>query len=42
MVAFSAMGVIITSAAQEIFPDVESSLLWDPVFILSKLLSPEP
>jgi hypothetical protein len=35
MTAFSAMGVIITSASKVIMPEVEISKLWDPVFILS-------
>ncbi|MFO0725991.1 MAG: NCS1 family nucleobase:cation symporter-1 [Myxococcota bacterium] len=40
MVAFSAMGVIITSATQAILSGVDVSKLWDPVFILSQLTSP--
>lgn len=42
MVLFSAMGVIITSAAQEILKGVDASKLWDPVFILSQLTSATP
>ena len=42
MVAFSAMGVIVTSASKEIMPGVEISKLWDPVFILSQLTSEKP
>ncbi|HEY8210580.1 MAG TPA: NCS1 family nucleobase:cation symporter-1 [Myxococcaceae bacterium] len=41
MVAFSAMGVIITSAAQAIFTGLPASELWDPVKILALLTSPE-
>ncbi len=39
MLAFSAMGVVITSASQAILKGVETSKLWDPVFILSQLTS---
>ncbi len=39
MIAFSAMGVVITSATQAILKDVEVSKLWDPVFLLSQLTS---
>jgi nucleobase:cation symporter-1, NCS1 family len=42
MVAFSAMGVIITSASQAILHNVDVSKLWDPVFILSQLTSSVP
>lgn len=40
MIAFSAMGVVITSAAQAILKGADLSKLWDPVFILSQLTSP--
>ncbi len=39
MVAFSAMGVVITSAAQAILHGHDVSQLWDPVFILAQLTS---
>ena len=41
MLAFSAMGVMITSASQAIFtaPEVQSKL-WDPVFLLAEMTSP--
>ncbi|MBL8920365.1 MAG: NCS1 family nucleobase:cation symporter-1 [Myxococcaceae bacterium] len=42
MIAFSAMGVVITSAAQAILKGVDVSKLWDPVFILAQLTSPNP
>ncbi len=42
MIAFSAMGVIITSAAQAILKGADLSKLWDPVFILSQLTSSVP
>jgi NCS1 family nucleobase:cation symporter-1 len=42
MIAFSAMGVVITSAAQAILSGVDVSKLWDPVFILSQLTSATP
>jgi nucleobase:cation symporter-1, NCS1 family len=40
MIAFSAMGVVITSASQAILKGVPVDKLWDPVFILSQLTSP--
>lgn len=40
MLAFSAMGVVITSAAQAILKNADVKQLWDPVFILSQLTSP--
>jgi len=40
MLAFSAMGVVITSAAQAILKGVDVSKLWDPVFVLAYLTSP--
>ena len=40
MIAFSAMGVVITSASQAILKGVDVAKLWDPVFILSQLTSP--
>lgn len=42
MLAFSAMGVVITSAAQAILKNVDVSKLWDPVFILAQLTSATP
>ncbi|MCC7386861.1 MAG: NCS1 family nucleobase:cation symporter-1 [Deltaproteobacteria bacterium] len=39
MIAFSAMGVMITSAAQAILHGVDASKLWDPVFLLAELTS---
>ena len=42
MVAFSAMGVIITSASHAILTGVDVAKLWDPVFILSQLTSATP
>lgn len=39
MIAFSAMGVIITSASHAILTGVDISKLWDPVFILAQLTS---
>jgi nucleobase:cation symporter-1, NCS1 family len=42
MIAFSAMGVVITSASQAILHGVDASKLWDPVYILSQLTSSTP
>jgi NCS1 family nucleobase:cation symporter-1 len=42
MLAFSAMGVIITSASQAILQGVNPAKLWDPVVILSYLTSASP
>ena len=42
MVLFSAMGVVITSAAQSLLHGVDASKLWDPVVILSHLTSATP
>ncbi|HEV8629173.1 MAG TPA: NCS1 family nucleobase:cation symporter-1 [Thermoanaerobaculia bacterium] len=42
MVAFSAMGVVITSAAHAVLTGVDPGKLWDPVFILSQLTSAAP
>jgi nucleobase:cation symporter-1, NCS1 family len=39
MLAFSAMGVVITSASAAILHGEVASKLWDPVFLLSKLTS---
>jgi NCS1 family nucleobase:cation symporter-1 len=39
MIAFSAMGILITSAAKSILVGVDPKKLWDPVFILSQLTS---
>jgi len=40
MLVFSAMGVIVTSASQAILRGVAIDKLWDPVFILSQIVSP--
>lgn len=42
MIAFSAMGVVITSASSAILQGVEVGKLWDPVFILSQITSATP
>ncbi len=42
MIAFSAMGVIITSASAAILKGVELGKLWDPVFILAQMTSAAP
>lgn len=42
MIAFSAMGVVITSACQAILKGVPVDKLWDPVVILSYLTSSVP
>ncbi|MGQ0507260.1 MAG: NCS1 family nucleobase:cation symporter-1, partial [Myxococcaceae bacterium] len=42
MVAFSAIGVIITSASMAILHGVDASKLWDPVFLLAQLTSAQP
>jgi nucleobase:cation symporter-1, NCS1 family len=42
MLAFSAMGVAITSASQAIFVSADPGKLWDPVFVLSQLTSATP
>src|SRR5229473_8564056 len=42
MLLFSAMGVIITSAAQALLTQADPARLWDPVFILSQLTSASP
>ncbi|OGQ26134.1 MAG: nitrate reductase [Deltaproteobacteria bacterium RBG_16_71_12] len=42
MVAFSAMGVVITSASHAILTGVDVGKLWDPVFILAQLTSATP
>jgi nucleobase:cation symporter-1, NCS1 family len=42
MIAFSAMGVIITSASQAILSGVDVKNLWDPVVLLSHLTSSTP
>jgi len=42
MIAFSAMGVIVTSASKAILTGVPVEKLWDPVFILSQLTSATP
>jgi NCS1 family nucleobase:cation symporter-1 len=42
MIAFSALGVMITSATQAILTGVDVSKLWDPMFILGQLTSPLP
>jgi cytosine/uracil/thiamine/allantoin permease len=35
MLAFSAIGVVITSATKEVLPHVPVNELWDPVYVLS-------
>ncbi len=40
MIAFSAMGVVITSASQVILAGTDVSKLWDPIYLLSQLTSP--
>ena len=42
MIAFSAMGVVITSASQAVLHGVDVGKLWDPVVILSYLTSAVP
>lgn len=42
MVAFSAMGVVITSTTHAILSEVDVTKLWDPVFVLSQLTSSQP
>jgi NCS1 family nucleobase:cation symporter-1 len=42
MVAFSAIGVVVTSASQAILSGVPVDKLWDPVVILSHLTSSSP
>lgn len=42
MIAFSAMGVVITSASSAILKGVDVGKLWDPVYILSQLTSSTP
>lgn len=42
MVLFSAMGVVITSAAQSLLKGVDAGKLWDPVVILGHLTSSTP
>lgn len=42
MVVFSAMGVLVTSAAQAIWKGSSAGDLWDPVVVLSLVISPEP
>ena len=42
MIAFSALGVVITSAAQKILVGVPLERLWDPVVVLSYITSPLP
>ncbi len=42
MIAFSAMGVVITSASQAVLHGVPLEKLWDPVVILSHITSSSP
>ena len=42
MIAFSAIGVVITSASKAILPHVKVEDLWDPVYILSQITSSAP
>ena len=41
MIAFSAMGVIVTSAAHVALAGADPGKLWDPVFVLSQITSSE-
>ncbi len=41
MIAFSAMGVVITSASQVILAGTDVSKLWDPIHLLAQLTSPQ-
>jgi len=40
MTVFSAMGILITSAALVIYPDVSVSVLWDPVQLIGQFKQP--
>ncbi len=40
MTVFSAMGILITSAALVIYPNVPSSVLWDPVQLIGQFKEP--
>lgn len=40
MAIFSAMGIIITSSALQIYPDVPAKELWDPVKLISRFDNP--
>jgi nucleobase:cation symporter-1, NCS1 family len=42
MIAFSALGVLITSATKAILTGVDVAKLWDPMFILGQLTSSAP
>jgi NCS1 family nucleobase:cation symporter-1 len=42
MVVFSAMGVVVTSASQELLQGVPVEKLWDPVVVLSHITSATP
>ena len=42
MVAFSAMGIVITSACHHVLRGVDPAKLWDPVFVLSLLTAATP
>jgi NCS1 family nucleobase:cation symporter-1 len=42
MIAFSAMGVVITSASRAILTGVDVGKLWDPVYLLAQLTSASP
>lgn len=42
MIAFSAMAVVITSAAEQLLHGVDPKTLWDPVVVLSKITSDVP
>lgn len=42
MIAFSAMGLVVTSAASAVLTGVPVAQLWDPVFILSQITSSVP
>ncbi|MFO0963858.1 MAG: NCS1 family nucleobase:cation symporter-1 [Phycisphaerales bacterium] len=42
MIVFSAMAVVITSAAQALLSGTDPAKLWDPVVVLSQITSPTP
>lgn len=42
MIAFSAMAVVITSAAEALLSGVDAKTLWDPVVVLSHITSSSP
>ncbi len=42
MIVFSAMGIVVTSAATTIFHGVDPKKLWDPIFVLAQLTASGP